>query len=131
MSESARIVAEIAERLDELESIKKYSAGDLVARLNAVNATVPRAFPVLISLLRGNTEAVCCSFNVMAHSRGLTKQAIHFEWVQMLEALDTHFPSLAGAIRDVRHMALASEDQLSHADAMRATREASGAESLP
>jgi hypothetical protein len=123
-AESVRIVAEIAERLDELESMRCYHAVDLINRLYAVGQISPRLLRVVIALMHGRTEAVADSYHVQGDKRGLTKQAVHVEYQTHLKALGAHFPELCRAIDAIRASALAHEDAISQADAIRASRDA-------
>jgi len=125
VSESARIVAEICERLVELDEIKKFASADLVVKLAGIYHTAPHAYPMVIDLLHGRTESVCDSFNVRAHLRGKTKQAIHCEHSLAMRLLADHFPEVAEAIEDIRKSALLHEDRMSAADTLRAALEGS------
>ena len=117
--ESVRIIAEIAERLDELEEAKYGHAADLIERLAGVAYISRKLFNVVIACMHGRTEVVAYSYNVQADKRGLTKQAIHCEYQTHMRHLQRMFPELTQAIEAIRVSALAHEDSMSHADAMR------------
>ena len=123
-AESVRIIAEIAERLDELEAMRCYHAIDLINRLYAVGQISPRLLRAVIALMHGRTEVIADSYHVQGDKRGLTKQAIHCEYRQHMEALAKHFPELCRAIDAIREFALAHEDAMSQADAIREARDA-------
>jgi hypothetical protein len=122
--ESVRIISEIAERLDELEDMRRYHAVDLINRLYAVGQIDARLLRAVIALMHGRTEVIADSYNVQGDKRGLTKQAIHCEYKQHMEALARHFPELCRAIDAIREFALAHEDAMSQADAIREARDA-------
>jgi hypothetical protein len=120
--ESVRIIAEIAERLEELEEAKKGHAWDLVVRLAGIAYVSPKLFEVVIACMHGRTECIAYSYNVQADRRGLTKQAIHTEYKVHMKHLERMFPELTEAIEAIRVAALAHEDRMSHEDALREAR---------
>jgi hypothetical protein len=122
--QAACIVAEIAERLAELEELKLCSAHDLCRRLATVGDRTPRLFRPVLSALRGDTLAVVESYAVQADRRGLTKQAVHFEWHADLARLREILPELAQTLQDYRDRA----DMQDGAGALTATRELRGEE---
>jgi len=130
-SESARITAEIGQRLVELNELKRFSAADLVVRLASVYHVSPHAFDMVIALMHGGTECIAYSYNVRAISSGLTKQAIHVRHQVAMKALRQHFPELETAIEDIRKSGLLHDDQMSHADALRAAGDGHEGEALP
>lgn len=115
-----RIAGEIAERLVELEDAKLGCGADLMNKLATLHRISPRGWRITIELLAGRMEAVADSYNLQAHRRGCTKQAVHAEYQQVLELIGGTFPELAKTIEALRVSATAREDQVSHADAVRA-----------
>lgn len=101
----AQIVAEIAERLVEMEAVKMYAGVDLVRRLCLVAERSPRLFRPTCSALSGDVIEVVNSFAVQAERRGLTKQAIHVEWHQEVERMREYMPELAVALQELRDRA--------------------------
>jgi hypothetical protein len=99
------IVAEIAERLCELEEVKMFAAVDLVMRLGRIAERTPRMFRSVLAALHGDTLAVVESYNVQASKRGLTKQAVHVEWHRDLDRLRDYLPELADMLQDMRDRA--------------------------
>lgn len=104
-SGASKIVAEIAERLVELEAIRAYSGVDLVRRLAVVAERSPRLFKPVCSALAGDVLEVVSSFAVQAERRGLTKQAIHVEWHQEIGRLRDYMPQLAESLQELRDRA--------------------------
>jgi hypothetical protein len=115
--ETACIVAEIAERLAELEEKRFAGAQDLVHRLAAIASISPRMFRHVLALLHGDTLNVIESFSVQASRRGLikqasqlsnpamTKQALHCEWHVELTKLKAIFPDVAAILLQLREHA--------------------------
>lgn len=104
--ETAAIVAEIAERLTELEERRALAAHDLVRRLSAIGDISPRMFRCVVSMLHGNTLPVVESFAVQAHRRhGGDKQKLHYEWHSELSRVRTVFPDIAAILEQLRAQA--------------------------
>ena len=99
------IVAEIAERLLEVEEVRQFAAVDLVRRLGYIAERTPRMFRSVLSAMSGDALAVVESYSVQASRRGLTKQAIHVEWHADLERLREMFPDLAALLQQMRDQA--------------------------
>jgi len=104
-TECSAIVAEIAERLVEMEDVKQYAGVDLVKRLCLIAERQPRLFRPVMSALSGDVLSVVDSFAVKAGRRGLTKQALHVEWHQELSRLKEYLPELADALQELRDRA--------------------------
>jgi hypothetical protein len=102
---AAPIVAEIAERLEELDDAKLCAAQDLCRRLALIGDRTPRLFRSVLGALRGDTLSVVESYSVQASRRGLTKQALHYEWRQDLDRLGQIFPDVATLLQDMRDRA--------------------------
>lgn len=113
---AAAIVAEIAERLEELDCIKRESAADLVMQLAAIAGTSRRAFRVTVQLLHGNMDDVLSSYQEQADKRGVTKQDIHYEFTQEIGRLQRSFPELHRCILAMRAQAQNHEDPMSRAE---------------
>ena len=102
---AAPIVAEIAERLEELDDAKLCAAQDLCRRLALIGDRTPRLFRSVLGALRGDVLSVVESYAVQATRRGLTKQALHYEWKQDLDYLSAVFPDVARLLQDMRDRA--------------------------
>jgi hypothetical protein len=115
--ETACIVAEIAERLSELEEKRRFAASDLVQKLAAVATISPRMFRHVTRLLHGDTLHVLESFSIQASRRGLpegnmltstkglTKQMVHCEWQAELVRVRNIFPDVAAILQQLREQA--------------------------
>jgi hypothetical protein len=101
----AQIVAEIAERLVEIEGVKSGAGMDLVRRLAIVAERSPRLFRPTCAALSGDVLEVVNSFAVTGDRRGLTKQAIHFEWDKEVAKLRQYLPDLSDALQELRDRA--------------------------
>ena len=102
---AAPIVAEIAERLEELDDAKLCAAQDLCRRLALIGDRTPRLFRSVLGALRGDVLSVVESYAVQAARRGLTKQALHYEWQQDVNYLSAVFPDVARLLQDMRDRA--------------------------
>lgn len=123
--ELARIAAEIAERLDEMNEIKLGSARDLVCRLAMIaRLPDPGAFAMLIALLHGRTECLLDSYEARANFSGRKKQTEHYRSLTSIAAIRTAFPEVAQMLTNIRLSVEHHEDPPSKADALRgASRE--------
>ena len=101
----SQIVAEIAERLVEMEGVKIYAGVDLVRRLAVIAERSPRLFRPTCAALSGDVIEVVNSFAVQAARRGLTKQAIHVEWHQEIARMNEYLPELGAALQELRDRA--------------------------
>ena len=101
----AQIVAEVAERLVEMEGIKIGAGMDLVRRLAIVAERSPRLFRPTCAALSGDVLEVVSSFTVSGDRRGLTKQAIHVEWTAEVAKLQEYLPALSSALQELRDRA--------------------------
>lgn len=118
---AAAIVAEIAERLEELDELKRESAADLVMQLASIAGTSRRAFRVTVQLLHGNTADLLASYQAQADKRGVTKQDIHYEFQQEIGRLQRCFPELHRCILAMRAQAQNHEDPMSKAEVANAS----------
>jgi hypothetical protein len=118
---AASIVAEIAERLEELDDLKRESAADLVIQLASIAGTSRRAFRVTVQLLHGNMDDVLSSYQQQADRRGVTKQDIHYEFAHEIWRLQRSFPELHRCILAMRAQAQNHEDPMSKAEVANAS----------
>ena len=99
---TAQLSSEIMERLVEMHEIKIGRAADLCRRLGTLADMSPTMFLITLRLGSGNVDAVRRSFSEMAEHRGLTRQALHFEWSQEVDKVRVVFPELAQLMADYR-----------------------------
>ncbi len=118
-SDSAKLMAELFERLIELEETKKGQAGGLVRRLATLADLSSGAFRMVLEFGRGNTRALLASYEEQAMRRGCTRQAIHWQWQQDLKAIKLCFPELETLMREYRESIERREGALSAADGLR------------
>jgi hypothetical protein len=132
---AAPIVAEIAERLAELDDHKLCAAHDLCRRLTHIGDRTPRLFRPVLAALTGDTLAVVESYAVQADRRGLTKQALHVEWHLDVARLREIFPDLAQELQNMRdrcenHEPTGTNAQAFHSGDERETPPGAGKESF-
>jgi xanthine dehydrogenase iron-sulfur cluster and FAD-binding subunit A len=101
-SDTARISAEIMERLIELHELRKTSAADLCRRLGTLADLSPTMFLVTLRLGSGDVAAVRQSFGEMAATTGRTRQALHYEWRNEIQRVRLVFPALADLMDEYR-----------------------------
>lgn len=106
LEERAAIVAEIAERLIELEESHHGMAADLIYKLAQLFQLSPLAFRLALEGLRGNTHGLTASWEEVAGWIGGKKQSHHYRFIQAVKALRATFPQLANALEKIRHDAL-------------------------
>lgn len=99
---TAQLSSEIMERLVEMHEIKIGRAADLCRRLGTLADMSPTMFLITLRLGSGNVEAVRQSFSEMAEHRGITRQALHFEWAHEVAKVRMVFPELAQLMSDYR-----------------------------
>jgi xanthine dehydrogenase iron-sulfur cluster and FAD-binding subunit A len=101
-SDTARISAEIMERLIELHELRKTSAADLCRRLGTLADLSPTMFLITLRLGSGDVSAVRQSFGEMAATTGRTRQALHYEWRHEIQRVRLVFPALADLMDEYR-----------------------------
>ncbi len=125
-SESAKLMSEIFERVLEMEEIKKGGGGALIRRLATIADLSPSAFRTVLHVGCGQVHAVVSSYEDQARNRGLTRQALHWQWGQDQRAIAAVFPALAQMLQDLRDTVAHHEDAMSAADALRRGRDSAG-----
>lgn len=124
-SDSAKLMAELFERLIELEETKKGQAGALVRRMATLADLSAGAFRMVLEFGSGNTKALLASYEEQATNRGCTRQAIHWQWQQDLKAIKLCFPELEALMREYRQSIERKEAPMSAADGLRQAQAAS------
>ena len=64
-------------------------------------------------------DAVVASYEQQVKGRGLTRQALHWQWAQDQKAIKAIFPQLASMLQELRDTVGHHEESMSAADAMR------------
>ena len=118
-SDSAKLTAEIMERLVEIEECDVRSAADLCRRLATLADLSPTMFMVVLRVGSGDVSAVTQSFSEMAEKTGRTRQALHYEFGKEISKVSIVFPKLATLMLDYRQTIDHHEDERSDADGLR------------
>lgn len=104
-SEEAAIVGEMARRLlDIRETSSAHRATSLIAKLHALCLINPEAFWMVVSLLTGDLSEITRSYEELGAERGRSKQGQQQAIERVLFALNRHFPELAKAVIELRHI---------------------------
>lgn len=122
-SDSAKLMAEIFERLLEVEEQKLDSAADLVRRLATLADLSKGAFRTVLHFGSGDTGALLASYEDQVADKGVTRQAAHWRWQQDLKAISFTFPEVAQLMREYRESVGHKEGAMSAADALRDAKE--------
>lgn len=118
-SDSAKLTAEIMERLVEIEECEVRSAADLCRRLATLADLSPTMFMVVLRVGSGDVSAVTQSFSEMAERTGRTRQALHYEFGKEMSRVAMVFPKLATLMLDYRQTIDHHEDARSDADGLK------------
>lgn len=104
-SEEAAIVAEMATRFIELkEATSAHRAATLISKLHALSICHPEALWLVMSLLTGDLSEITRSYRDIGKDAGKSKQAVQQSIERSISAINTHFPKLAIAIIELRHI---------------------------
>lgn len=104
-SEEAAIAGEIARRFIDLkEASSAHRASMLISKLHALGQVHPEALWLVMSLLTGDLSEITRSYADMGKERAKTKQAVEQERSRAMIAIDRHFPHLAQAVVELRHI---------------------------
>ena len=119
-SAEARIMAEVFERLLEIEDAHFGEAAALVRRLATLADVSPRAFVMVLRFGSGDTGALLASYEEQVAKRGVTRQCAHWQWQEDIRAVRFTFPELAELLAEYRQTVKHREDGISAADGLRA-----------
>lgn len=104
-SDEAAIAGEIARRfLDLKEATSGHRAASLISKMHALSLVHPEALWIVMALLTGDLSEVTRSYSDMGKEHGKSKQAIEQERSRALVAIERHFPKLAKAVIELRHI---------------------------
>ena len=118
-SDSAKLTAEIMERLIELDSLDVRGAANLCRRLATLADISPALFLTVLRIGSGDTSAITDSFSDMARGTGRTKQALHYEFQKDIERVGFVFPEIAALMLQYRQSIDHHEDPKSNADGLK------------
>ena len=118
-SDAARIMAEVFERLVELDEQKRDSAAGMVRRLATLADLSPDAFRTVLRFGSGDMTSVLLSYADQTKSGGVTRQALHYRWQEECRAVRLVFPEIARLMQDARDSISHKEGAMSSADALR------------
>jgi predicted component of type VI protein secretion system len=104
-SEEAAIVGEIARHfLDLREATSAYRASLLITKLHCLGQVHPEALWLVLSLLTGDLSEITRSYSDMGKEHAKSKQAVEQERSRAMEGISRHFPHLAKAVIELRHI---------------------------
>jgi ribosomal protein L18E len=104
-SEEAAIWGEIARRLmDAKEATSGHRASVMISKLHALSLIHPEALWLVVSLLTGDLSEITKSYAEMGREHAKSKQAIEQERSRALAGIQRHFPQLAKAVIQLRHI---------------------------
>jgi hypothetical protein len=125
-SDQAKLSSEIFERLIELDEVKHGASSALIHRLATLANLSGSAYRATLHVGCGQIEAVVASYEEQAKGRGLTRQALHWQWSQDMRAIGQVFPVLAAMLQELRDTVAHHEDAMSAADGLRRARDEEG-----
>ncbi len=104
-SEEAAIIAEIAARFLELKQVTSaHRAATLITKMHALKLCHHEALWIVMSLLTGDLTEITRSYSDMGAEHGRTKQGEEQSRARAIEAINIHFPTLAQAVIELRHI---------------------------
>ena len=101
IADMAKLAAEIAERLGEMDTFKVGAAAVFIHRLSRLASISPPAFTITLQMMSASDRTLA-SFAAQATAHCRSKQAAHNELNKALDAIHETFPHLASVIRDAR-----------------------------
>jgi len=103
--EESAIVGEIATRFLELKELTSASrAATLISKLHALSLVHPEALWLVMSLLTGDLTEITKSYADMGKEHAKSKQAVEQERSRAIDGIRRHFPKLAIAVVELRHI---------------------------
>lgn len=120
-SDSARIMAEIFERLCEMDEQKRDSAAGLVRRLATLADLSPDGFRTVLRYGTSDMRTVLASYANQTEHHGVTRQALHYRWQEECRAVRFVFPEIARLMQEARESINHKEGAMSSDDALRSS----------
>lgn len=118
-SDSAKLLSEIFERLIEMDGIKRDSATGLVRRLATLADISQSGFGLVLRFGSGDIGSVLRSYDEQCEHRGITRQALHWQWSNDLKNIRLCFPEIADLLAEYRANIAHKEGPISAADGLR------------
>ncbi len=104
-SEEAAIVGELARHFMDLkEATSAHRAATLISKLHALSLVHPEALWLVMSLLTGDLTEITRSYEDMGKEHARSKQGEEQARSRAIEAINRHFPKLAVAVIELRHI---------------------------
>jgi hypothetical protein len=104
-SEEAAIWAEIARRMIEAKEVTSgHRASHMISKLHALAMIHPEALWMVLSLLTGDLSEITKSYSEMGKEHARSKQGEEQSRARALAAIQNHFPKLAQAVIELRHI---------------------------
>lgn len=104
-SEEGAIVGELARRFMDLkEATSAHRAATLISKLHALAVVHPEALWLVMSLLTGDLSEITRSYADIGKESAKSKQAVQQSIERSISAIHIHFPKLAVAIIELRHI---------------------------
>ena len=108
-SEEAAIAGETARHLlDMAEATSRERTFIFISKLYAIGHLDREALWVVLSLMTGDLTAVTQSYEETAKGRALDKQAVQQQMERVIISIRKHYPKLAKAIIELRHITAAA-----------------------
>jgi hypothetical protein len=114
-------MAEVFERLVELDEQKHDSAAGMVRRLATLADLSPDAFRTVLRFGSGDMTSVLLSYADQTKAGGVTRQALHYRWQEECRAVRLVFPEIAQLMQEARESISHKEGAMSSADALRSS----------
>ena len=121
-SAEAKLFSEICERLIELDELKHTESLALIRRMATLGSLSYSAYITMLHAGCGQIDAIVSSYEEQTEGRGVTRQALHWNWAKDQRAIKRTFPMLAEVLQTRRDSVAHHEDAMSAADAMRDSR---------
>ena len=118
-SDEAKLMSEVFERLIEMDDLKMDSSASLVRRLATLAHISPSCYALVLRFGAGDTSAILESYERQAEDRGITRQALHWQWSRDLKAIKLCFPEIAALLAEYRANVSHKEGAMSAADGLR------------
>jgi len=118
-SDEAKLMAEVFARLIEMDDIKMDAAASLVRRLATLADLSASGFGLVLRFGSGDTGAILQSYEQQAERRGVTRQALHWQWSNDLRTIKLCFPEVAALLAEYRANVSHKEGPMSAADGLR------------